>query len=194
MNQSKYATPLSHLTQKPVFTAAEARALAIPTRMLTYFCRQGLIERIGRGLYRGANVETGLDFAIEELVVTALSIPNGTICLLTALCLYELTDQLMREYWIAVPNTARSPKRAHTRIVRMRNTTLGATTHRIGNYEIKIFDRARTVVDAFRYLSHEIAIKALQSYIGQKGDLVKLSEYAKQLRVNITPYIMALTT
>ena len=29
----------------------------------------------------------------------------------------------MREYWIAIPNTDKSPKRAHTRIVRMRKVT-----------------------------------------------------------------------
>jgi hypothetical protein len=47
-------------------------------------------------------------------------------------------------------------------------------------------------------LSDEIAIKALQTYLKssskQKADLPKLSKYAKALRVNINPYIMALTT
>ena len=104
----------------------------------------------------------------------------------------------MREYWIAVPNTDKSPKRPHTRIIRMRNMNLGLTTIKMGKYKVKIFDRERTVVDAFRYLSDEIAIKALQAYLKpssqKKADLPKLSRYAKALRININSYIMALTT
>ena len=80
----------------------------------------------------------------------------------------------------------------------MRNMTLGLTTVKIGKYTVKIFDRERTVIDAFRYLNHEIAIKALQAYLQssplQKADLTKLSSYAKKLRININSYIMALTT
>lgn len=75
---------------------------------------------------------------------------------------------------------------------------LGQTTVKIGKYTIKIFDRERTVVDAFRYLSHEIAIKALQGYLktteSHKPNLPKLAKYAGILRVSIEPYILALTT
>ena len=47
----------------------------------------------------------------------------------------------------------------------MRNMSLGLTTVKMGKYKVKIFDRERTIVDAFRYLSDEIAIKALQAYL-----------------------------
>ncbi len=197
MRTSKFLPQLKRLFAKPVFTAEEARAQAIPARMLSHFCHQGMIERMGRGVYRTVSAETNLDFSIEDFVLTALTIPKGVVCLISALCLYELTDQLMREYWIAIPNQQKKPIRNLVRIVRMRNISLGQTKMKIGEFEISVFDRERTVVDAFRFLSDEIAIKALQAYIRsptQKADLVKLSQYAKQLRVNITPYMMALTT
>jgi hypothetical protein len=80
----------------------------------------------------------------------------------------------------------------------MRNMTLGKKTIKMGKYKVKIFDRERTVVDSFRYLNKEVAIKALQAYLkpstAHKPNLLKLSKYAKLLRVNIHPYIMALTT
>lgn len=80
----------------------------------------------------------------------------------------------------------------------MRNMSLGLRTVKMGKYKVKIFDRERTIVDSFRYLSDEIAIKALQAYLKpsdkQKVDLPKLSRYAKILRININSYIMALTT
>jgi hypothetical protein len=74
--------------------------------------------------------------------------------------------------------------------------TLGLTTARIGSLTASIFDRERTVIDAFRFLSSEIAIKALQAYLRRSEkhspDLGKLRHYAKLLRVNIGPYLMAL--
>jgi predicted transcriptional regulator of viral defense system len=198
MKKSKYHALLLPLLKKPLFTASEARERGIPSRMLAYFCQKELIERVGRGLYRVLDASSGIDLNFEELVLTAVSIPHGVICLVSALCYYNLTDQIMREYWIAIPNADKSPKRTHIRVVRMRNITLGQILIKIGKYNVKIFDRERTVVDSFRYLSHEIAIKALQTYLksssDQKPDLIKLSKYAKALRINITPYIMALTT
>lgn len=79
----------------------------------------------------------------------------------------------------------------------MRNIDLGKTTIALGEYRVQIFDRERCIVDAFRYLSKEIAIKALQRYFQNKDakpDPKKLGAYAKKLRVNITPYILSCTT
>lgn len=196
MRTTKYADVLGQLLRKPIFKAPEARQLGIPARMLAHFCNLGIIERMSRGIYRAADFDSGMDMAMEELVFTASSIPNGVVCLVSALFYYEMTDQIMREYWIAVPNANRRPNRPHAHIIRMRNISLGQTTVKIGKYDMKIFDRERTVVDAFRFLSEEIAIKALQAYLKspQKPDLRKLSEYAKALKVNMAPYIMALTT
>lgn len=198
MKRSKYQDLLELLLKEPIFKASNARSKGIPSRMLAYFCQKGMIERVGRGLYRVTEASSGLSLDFEELVLTTSSISRGVICLVSALCYYNLTDQIMREYWIAIPNTAKSPKRTHTRIIRMRNMSLGLTTVKMGKYKVKIFDRERTIVDSFRYLSDEIAIKALQAYLKpsdkQRVDLPKLARYAKILRININSYIMALTT
>lgn len=165
--------------------------------MLAYFCSKGQIERVSRGIYRVKHVDFDRDFEWEDLILTALSIPNGVICLISALCYYGLTDEIMREFWIAVPHSTTSPTRENAHIIRMRNTSLGKTTIKIGNQKLKIFDRERTVVDAFRYLDKEIALKALQAYLKTskeiKPDIDNLLRYAKNLRVNITPYISAFT-
>jgi hypothetical protein len=107
------------------------------------------------------------------------------------------TDQVMREIWIAVPHKFYPPKRPNTRIVRIRNIDLGKIPVTLGEYHVQIFDREHCVIDAFRYLSKEIAIKALQRYFqstNYKPNPTKLGVYAKALRVNITPYILAYTT
>lgn len=198
MVRSKYDTKIQHFAKKPVFTAAEAKEAGIPSRMLSHFCKKGVIERISRGVYTGVEADLDIEFQWEDLAIVAMSIPKGVICLISALCFYELTDQIMREFWIAVPHSSKSPQRSKTRIIRMRNIELGQTEIRIGEHSLKIFDKERTVVDAFRHLGKEVAIKALQAYLrtteDHKPNLNKLVAYAKQLRVDIQPYILSLTT
>jgi predicted transcriptional regulator of viral defense system len=196
MRKSKYDQIIKILAAKMVFTSEEARNVGIPSRMLAHFCKRGLIERISRGIYKGGAAEIDIDFHLEDLALVTMSIPNGVICLISALCYYGLTDQIMREFWIAIPHALKSPKRSKTRIIRMRNIELGQTEIMVGRDRLKIFDRERTIVDAFRHLSHEIALKSLQEYLKQrkpKPNLDKLLKYAKKLRVNIYPYVMALT-
>ena len=197
MKQSKYLSAFHKLSKKSVFTAAQGRSAGIPSRMLAYLCAKGQIERIRRGVYKIKGIEFDQDFEWEDLALTAMGIPNGIICLISALCYYDLTDEIMREFWIAVPHSTTSPIRENAHIVRMRNTSLGRTSVLIGNNDLKIFDRERTIVDAFRYLDKEIALKALQAYLKTtketKPDIKKLMKYAKILRVDLTPYIMAFT-
>jgi len=197
MKQSKYLGAFKELSKKSVFTSVDGLLAGIPSRVLSYFCSKGRIERVTRGIYKIKEIEFDQDFEWEDLALTAMSIPNGTICLISALCYYELTDEIMREFWIAVPHSTTSPERENAHIVRMRNTTLGQITIKIGSDDIKIFDRERSIVDAFRYLDKEIALKALQAYLKttkeNKPDLKKLRKYAKILRVDLTPYIMAFT-
>ena len=198
MTTSKYDQIITKFAETAVFTTEEARKAGLPSRMLAYFCKKGLIERISRGIYKGGIAQLDIDFRWEDLSLVTMSIPNGVICLISALCYYGLTDQIMREFWIAVPHSSKRPKRPKTRIIRMRNIELGQTKITLGTHHLKIFDKERTIVDSFRYLSHEIAIKALQEYLKPKKtikpNLNKLLKYAKTLRVNIYPYIMALTT
>lgn len=78
---------------------------------------------------------------------------QGIVCLASALALYELTDEMPREHWLAVPNSTTAPKRDHSRIVRMRDIETGKTLYPIGRETVVIFDRERTIIDAFRYLS-----------------------------------------
>jgi predicted transcriptional regulator of viral defense system len=197
MKQSKYLSVFQKLSKKSVFTAEEGRLAGIPSRMLSYLCSKGQIERVSRGIYKIKEVKFDQDFEWEDLALTAMSIPNGIICLTSALCYYDLTDEIMREFWIAVPHSTTSPERENARIVRMRNITLGQIKIKIGHDDLKIFDRERTIVDAFRYLDKEIALKALQTYLKTtketKPDIKKLMKYAKTLRVDLTPYIMAFT-
>jgi predicted transcriptional regulator of viral defense system len=189
---------LKDLFARPIFSASEARKAGIHPSRLSYYVKTNRIERIGHGAYRGVDSFVDADFQWEDLIVIAKSIPQGVVCLISALALYELTDEIPREHWIAVPHSTTAPKREHTRIVRMRDITTGKTTHMIGRETVVIFDRERTIVDAFRYLSKEIAIKALKAAASgltrTKLDIKSLQKYAKQFGLNLEPYILTVTT
>ena len=191
-------TQLSTLRKRPFFTSVEARDAGVHPSLLSYYVEKNLLERVGRGVYRDPKVDSGVDFQWEDLVYAAVSVPDSVICLISALSYYEMTEEIPRVHWLAIPHTATPPKRALLKIVRMRKIDLGAERIQIGKINVRIFDREKTVVDAFRYLSRETSIKALRAYVdpkkGWKPDLQKLAFYARELRVPMDPYILAVTT
>lgn len=180
------------------FTSEDAKKFGVSAASLAYYVKIGELERIARGIYRGINSPTIDNFQWEDLITAVKQTKNGVVCLVSALALYELTDEIPRQHWIAISNGTRHRAPRSVRVVRMRNMYLGKTYVRIDNIIIPIFDRERTIIDAFRYLSKEIAIKSLKTALAktnkEKIDLEKLRSYARSLRVNISTYILTLTT
>lgn len=189
---------IAPLLRKDLFSAAEARKLGIHPSLLAYYCRTGVLARLSRGFYRLSNSSSRALHEWHDVALIARSVPKGVLCLLTALAYYELTDEFAREVWIAVPRESRPPKRPNTRVVRLSNMTLGVTQIQFGRVKVKMFDRERTIVDSFRYLSKNTAIKALRRYLKRsrkdKPDIQKLTKYAKLLRADIGSYIEAVIT
>ena len=185
------------LLQKTSFTGRDAKSYGVDPHLLSYYVKKGVLERIARGVYRNPNAETTAPFEWQDLLETAQSIPDGTICGISALNYYELTQEVQRQFWIAVPHSAAAAKRPKTKILRMRNLSLGRIALKVDQYRTFIFDRERCVVDAFRYLSRESALRTLKEYLRpskeRKPDVSKLARYAKALRVDIVPYLEALT-
>ena len=189
---------IKKLLKKPLFHAEEARTLGVHPGLLSYYIKQGLIEKIGRGVYRNPSVEPDIDFKWEDLFITVKSIPNGVVCLISALDIYDMTDEIPREHWITIPHATTAPKRSKTRFIRTRDIELGKTEIKIGSEKIPIFNPERTIIDSFRYLDIEVAIKALKAGLkgssGKKLNLRKLQSYARKRKVNLTPYILTATT
>ncbi len=189
---------LKKLLKKPLFHASEARDIGVHPGLLSYYIKRGVIEKIGRGVYRNPSVEPNVDFKWEDLFIAIKSVPNGVVCLISALDIYDMTDEIPRAHWIAIPHATTAPKRSNVHFIRTRDIELGRTEIKIGNEKIPIFNPERTIVDSFRYLSIEVAIKALKAGLegrsGNKLDLIKLQAYALKRKVNITPYVLTATT
>lgn len=188
---------MNKLLKHPSFTSKEAAALGVSSSLLAYYAKKGIIERVTRGVYRNPKVESSAPFEFQDLLETAQSIPDGTICLISALAYYELTLEIQRLFWIAIPHEKRNIKRARTKIIRARNFKLGRLPLKVGGYKTYIYDKERCIIDAFKKLSKETAMYSLKAYLRRTNDhkpnLPKLARYAKELRVNIIPYIEALT-
>lgn len=179
------AQELIQLFQQPFFTLKEIRQLGITPSLISYYEKKGRVEKLERGIYKGTTVENDqFPFPYEDLFYAVSSIKNGVICLISALSIYELTEQIQRQYWIAVPNSNWASIRKGFKIIRMRNMTLGKTFLTYGNTKIPIFDKERTVIDSIKILDRETGLKALKIYLEpgeeHKPDIKKLLHYAKE--------------
>lgn len=188
---------LKPLLKAPSFTSEEARLHGVSSSTLAYYVKQHELTRIGHGVYRGANAPVADDFRWEDLIEAMQRVKEGVICLTSALSLYHLTEEMPSQHWIAIRNDTVHRAMPTTKVVRMRNLTLGKTTIKVGNITLPIFDRERTIVDAFRYLGRETALKALKVALAKRGnekvDVEKIRQYAKKLRIKIEPFLIAMT-
>ncbi len=199
MKKKQKFQKLIKLLKKPSFTAKEANKLGISSALLCHYVKTGLLKRLGRGIYQNRNYQySSANFPWEDLINAIHSIPNGIVCLISALSLYNLTDEIPRKHWIAIAHSTSIKRHKSIKILRFRDMDLGKTKINLNGINIPIFNRERTIIDAFRILSLEIAIKALKAALSlpktQKIDLKKLQHYAKKLKVNIIPYLITATT
>src|SRR5579859_7489597 len=67
----------------------------------------GRLERRARGIY----VPSDGNFSEQQtLAETAIRVPHGVVCLLSALRFHDLTTQNPTEIWLAIDHHARTPR------------------------------------------------------------------------------------
>src|SRR5450756_991882 len=129
-------------------------AAGLSPRLLGRLVERGLVDRVARGVYVASDAEYTEGHALAE---AAKRVPNGVICLLSALRYHELTTQLPREVWIGIGSKAWAPREngLTLRVFRYSAATLalGVEHHIIEDVDVAIFDPAKTVVDCFKYRS-----------------------------------------
>lgn len=170
MSLSLSKTPRAGLP--PVFRYSEARAAGISSDRLHSLRARGLVEQIGRGLYRWSDTPT----ADTDLLEIAARAPLGTLCLLSALAQHELTDAIPNRIDVAIPRGQRVP----TLQAPVHFHVFAAPTFGLGREEldlgagaiIGLYSAERTLVDVIR-LRHregaETAWEALRRWLRRKG-------------------------
>src|SRR2546426_308290 len=96
--------------QAGVLRPRDLDAHRIPRQYLRLASEQGLVQRIGRGLYIVPNSEATVHHSLAE---AAKRVPHGVICLLSALRFHDLTTQAPHQVWIAIGEKARLPRTDH---------------------------------------------------------------------------------
>lgn len=169
--------------QKNIFiTLAEGRKMGISPMMLSRLAAKEVIHRTEHGVYT-AHLDWLTD-PLKKYVVACALYPEAVICGVSALTYYDLTDEEERKTWIALP----APKIIHNpryRVIRPSGLayTLGVEKHYFGKRVVRIYDLEKTVVDAFKYHTEEVALKALKGYLKRKDKNVqKLCDYARRLK------------
>ena len=93
--------------QQELLRASDLDAIGAPRVVLSRLTDSGQLERVGRGLYR---LPSGAISEHESLATVAVKVPQAVFCLLTALQFHELTTQLPRQIWIAMPRGSHVPR------------------------------------------------------------------------------------
>jgi hypothetical protein len=99
------------LNQVPAtFTPADAVAAGVPRHAVYGWRDAGQIVEISRGVYRKADAPTT---AYVDLIAVAKRAPRGVVCLVSALAVHELTDEIPSAVQMAVPNGVNVPRIAY---------------------------------------------------------------------------------
>ena len=135
----------------------------------------GEYERIAPGLFLRAD---STDDTTAAWMAIAVKKPDATLCLLSALALHDLTDEIPRSSDIAIPRGTHPMTIRHAPITWHRfateTFTLGRTEHALpGGISIGLYSPERTIIDLFR-LRHEwgsdLAIDALKRWLRERGN------------------------
>jgi predicted transcriptional regulator of viral defense system len=181
------------------FRPRDLEPLDIPYAELQRSVTAGTVEKVGPGLYRLTAAEPS---EFETFAMVASAVPDGIICLLSALSLHRIGTQAPHEVWLALDRKARKPARipVKLRIIRFSGAmlTYGVETRPILDVPVRVTSPARTVVDCFRYrgkLGLDVAIEALRDTLRSRTATVDQIMWAADIcraRTVITPYLDAI--
>ena len=107
MNKAKIDQVIEIVKKMGIIRPRDLDAYGISREYLIRLSRQGRLEKLGRGLYQMPQAEKTENHSLAE---ACKKVPNGIICLLSALRFHGLTTQLPFEVWLAIDRKARIPK------------------------------------------------------------------------------------
>ena len=107
LSETKLQQVLALLEHQPLLRPRDLKRAGLPPEYLSYLYHQQRLAKIGRGLY--ALPDQAVDEHYSQLEV-AKRVPDGVLCLLSALEFHGLTTQNPFDIWLALPAGRRSPK------------------------------------------------------------------------------------
>jgi predicted transcriptional regulator of viral defense system len=179
--------------------ARELGAAGIHRQVLSRLVEAGELERVARGLYR---LPDGPLTEHHGLAVASAAVPQGVICLISALAFHGIGTQLPHEVWMAIDRRARRPtlRQPPLRVVRPSGEAFraGVETHRVEGQTLRVYGVAKTLADCFKYrnkIGLDVALEALrEAWRARRFTMDELERYAAVCRVQrvMRPYLEAL--
>ncbi len=182
--------------QKGLLRASDLDAIHAPRVVLTRLTAAGLLEKVERGLYRLPDAQVS---EFESLATIATKVPQAVFCLLTALQFHELTTQLPRQLWIAMPRGSHPPRIDYPPLKMVQFTgeayTAGVEEVVRDGVKLRVYGVAKTVADCFKHrnkIGLDVALEALKDARSRnRASVDEIWRYAKVCRVAnvMRPYL-----
>ncbi len=172
---------------------------SLPKDYLHQLANAGVLEQVGRGLYRWPDTEIS---QYQSLIEVTKRSPGAVVALLSALRFHELTTQNPHEVWLAISRKARRPCIDYppVRWVYFSEPTMteGVEEHNLDGMLVKVFSPAKTVTDCFKYrnkIGLDIVLEALRDgWAKKRFTMDALYYFARTCRVQnvMRPYLESL--
>lgn len=183
-------------THNGILRFHEAIGEKIRPAQLSAMKDEGVIEQLSRGVYRLAGLPP---LSNPDLVTVAAKIPQGVICLISALSFHNITTQVPHAVDVALKSGSERPTLEHppTQFYWFSEIPFksGIESHDVDGVPIKIYSPEKTIVDCFKFRNRvgiDVAIEALKLYREKKKfSADTLFKYAKICRMErvIRPYL-----
>lgn len=171
---AKHAVDVTALP--PIVSRASLPELGLTKHRLYAMVKAGELEQIAPGFYLRPGE---LDDTSAAWASISLRKPSATVCLVSALSMYDLTDDIPFALDIALPRGERhlvarfQPVRWHS--FDRATFEVGRTEHRLADTDLSIglYSPERSIIDAFRLrhvLGAEVANEALKRWLRQRGN------------------------
>jgi predicted transcriptional regulator of viral defense system len=198
-NEDQRKRVMTLVKTKGVLRPRDLDKCKIPRTVLQRLHQDGAVTRVGHGLYRSAKAMTNEQATMAEV---CKRVPDGVVCLLSALHYHNLTTQSPFEVWLALDVKARKPRTdLPIHLVRFSGQSLmeGVEYFKVDGVSVKVFKPAKTVADCFKYrnkIGLDVALESLRECLkAGRCSVDDLWRYAKICRVGnvMRPYLEAMT-
>ena len=176
----------------------EARQGGISPALLCRLRDQGVIQSMGRGLYR---LVEGPPLTQPDLVAVARKVPRAVICLISALAFHDLTDEVPHVVEFALPRGSEPPRLdyppTHLHWFTGQAFSEGIETHEVDGIPIRLYSPEKTLADCFKYrnkIGMDVVLEAVRRYrASRRFRADELMRYARICRVHnvMKPYLEA---
>lgn len=182
-------TGITLATLPSTFTTRDAQEHGVSRDRLYRLKRAGVVIELSRGVYRKFDAP---ETAYLDLLAISRRVPRAVVCLVSALALHDLTNEVPSAAQFAVPRSGNLPVVSYppAEFVRFDPATfdLGIETFEVSPGEsIPVYSPARTVVDVMRLryrVGEGLALRALRRYVTRpQARVTELMSYSRRLGV-----------